>query len=124
MAIHLWVVSNVMSSAAVLTNTEHDYDKTNIPAVSVVHTGGKDGNFIRIPDCSGSEYYADHHILVEAGSWKVALWNNDDKGHKLYWSAGDFYSDEHPVEGSDGYESCSILIQANGSSVKVSAFPF
>ena len=124
MAIKLWVVANATTASGTLTNTEHDYDPTNIPASAVVHTGGRDGDYIRIPDCSESKYYADHHILISAPGWTVALWNNDAQGHKLYWSAGDFYSEQHPVQGSDGYEACSILIQQTDSGVAVFASPF
>ncbi len=124
MAIYLEVVANPTTSSADLTNTEHSCDQTSIAANSVVHTGGADGNYIRIPDCSGSEYYKDHHILIKNSSWSIALWNNDDEGHKLYWSTGDFYSEEHPVTGSDSYDTCSILIQGSGSNITVSAFPF
>jgi hypothetical protein len=124
MAIYLEVVANPTAASAVLTNTEYSYDQTNIAANSVVHTGGKDGNYIRIPDCSGSEYYKEHHILIKNSSWAVALWNNDDKDHTLYWSTGDFYSEEHPIAGSGTYDTCSILIQGSGNNITVSAFPF
>ena len=112
MAQRLRSVNNATSSDAVLTNTEHDYDRTDIPALHIVRTGGKDGDFIRIPDCSGSEYYDDHHILIKSENWTVALWNNDDQDHKLYWCPGDFYSESRPVDGSgnDEYVDCSIRI--------------
>jgi len=124
MAIKLEVVANPTSSSAVLINTEHSYDQTGIAANSVVHTGGKNGNYIRIPDCSGSEYYQDHHILISNSNWTISLWNNDHENHKLYWSSGDFYSEQNPIVNSDSYETCSILIEGSGNNITVSAFPF
>lgn len=124
MARKLVVLANMLDTQGTLSNTEHEYDSISISPKSVAHTGGKDGDFIRIPDCSSSEYYKDHHLLIDFGNEKIAIWNNDDEGHKLYWSEGDFYSDGYPISGSENYDSCSILIQKNAEKYSVSAFKF
>jgi len=124
MARKLEIVANPTTSGAVLTSTEYTCDQTNIAANSVVHTGGQNGNYIKIPDCSGSEYYKDHHILITNSNWTIALWNNDHDDHTIYWSSGDFYSEQNPISGSGSYDTCSILIQGSGNNITVSAFPF
>lgn len=124
MATRLWVVANATGSDALLTNTEHDYDTTNISKSSIVHTGGRDGNFIRIPDCSGPEYYADHHLLIKAPDWTVALWNNDAKDHLIYWNPSDSYSESHVILISSNQPDLAILIQRSGPGVTVTACTF
>ena len=111
MAERLWAVGNATPDLAHLTNTEHKDDACDIPANSVVHTGGKDGDFVRIPDCSDSRYFDAHHITIAAEDWTVAIWDDDDQNHKLYWSPSDNYSTRHPVPGSDTYLDVSIMIE-------------
>lgn len=91
-----------------------------------MHTGGTDGDFIRIPDCSGSEYYADHHILIQSPGWTVAMWGNDHRDHLIYWSPGDFYSEGHVIltSGDSNGPDLAILIQGSGPGVTVTGCTF
>lgn len=115
MAQKLVAVANATGSSANLTNTEASKDDGPIPANAVTHTGGADNDFLTIPDCSDSRYFADHHISISAedGSWTVSLWNNDDQDHVFQWSPDASYSGGHTAAGSDLWDSVAILIEVN-----------
>lgn len=53
MAHRLFALANATGANASLTSTEHSWDNCPI-APGVTHTGGRDGDFILIPDCSDS----------------------------------------------------------------------
>lgn len=126
MAQRLVAVGNTSSSAARLTSTEHPQDDCDIPAYSITHTGGSDDDYIKIPDCSGSQYYAEHHILIQAndGTWTVSIWDNDDLNHCLYWNTADAYSENNPIPATEGWQSVSILIEFSGGIPVVYASPW
>lgn len=116
MATKLFAVANATGQDAMLTSSENPgTDNCAIPAFEITHTGGKDGNFIRIPDCSDSGYWGDHHITVAAkdGSWATSFWDNDDADHVFQWSPEDDYSSGHTVGGSDQYVDCVLLIETS-----------
>ena len=126
MATNMWIIANMTNYAAKLLDVQTGQPYP-LPANSLVHTGGTDNNFIEIPACSGSQYYAAHHILVNFGGWSVAFWNNDDQDNILYWSAGDFYSEQNPIpnSGNAQYEDCMILIQGtSGKDATVTSFKY
>jgi hypothetical protein len=121
MARNLWLVANATGSDAQLTSTQSQSDNTPVPGSQITHTGGKDNDFIAIPHCSASEYFANHHITIQAGAnWTVALWTDDDDNYKLYWAAGNFYSTQNPVSDSVNYDNCGIIITGSGNNVTVS----
>jgi hypothetical protein len=96
------------------------------PANAITHTGSGDGDFIYIPDCSDSQYYKDHHLLIQAGdgSWTVSIWNNDHQSHRLYWNTADAYAENNPVAGTDGDGECSFLIRVENGRPVVTAAPW
>jgi hypothetical protein len=113
MAKKLVAVANATPQAAILTSTEHPGDGGPIAANAVTHTGGSDDDYIKLPACSGSQYYDDHNIVIAADdrSWTVSFWYDDDSGNILQWSPGAFYSTGNPVAGSGAWDSVSILIR-------------
>jgi hypothetical protein len=116
MATRLFAVANATDKPASLSSTEHpDTDDCPIPALEVTHTGGKDGDFIRVPDCSDSTYWREHHITIAAddGSWAISIWDDDDSNHVLQWSPADEYSTGHTCPGSDAYTDFAILIETS-----------
>ena len=114
MAHRLFAVANATGVPASLTSTEHPGDNCPIPQ-GVTHTGGSDGNFIFIPDCSDSNYWADHHITVAGASgWAVSFWADDHNEQQLYWSETNAYSQANPVPASKGVSDSAILIQLQG----------
>ena len=90
-------------------------DNCTIPAYNNAFTGGSDANNIHIPECSGPEYYAEHHILIvgkNAGGtvmWTVALWANDDNDAVLYWNNTDGYSANNPIPNTGGNQVISAI---------------
>jgi len=72
MARELYAIANFLEAQVTLTNVESDHDLSKVDPNAVVHTGGKDGNYCLIPQCSGPEYFQDHHMLVEGGRVKVS----------------------------------------------------
>jgi hypothetical protein len=83
----------------------------------IVHTGGSGDNFIYIPHCSGSQYFDGNHAQVVVGNTTFAFWSNDDQGLKIYWNNAPFYTEQNPVNGSDGIpiSTCSSGRTATGS---------
>jgi hypothetical protein len=120
----LYAVGNATGVDAKLTSTNGD--TAAIPHGVITHTGGSNGDYIRIPDCSGSQWYATHHILIAArdGSWFVSVWSNDQQNGKLYWSPTDAYYEGNPLTGSDADWNGTLLIQTVGSGVKVGWAPY
>ncbi len=112
MAHILYAVANATGDEASLTSKEHPGDDGAIAGLGVTHTGGKDGNWIFLPDCSDSGYWKDHHIKVAAknGAWLVTFWVNDQDDRLFYWSDFDGFSTEHPVNASKGVTDCTIMI--------------
>jgi hypothetical protein len=119
MATKLWAIGNATNSDASFTNTEHSGDSADCPKNSVIHSGGSDDNFVRIPDCSDSRYFADHHMSVGAkdGSWTVSFWDDDDNNHIFQWSPDAAYSGGHTVPNSDNWDSVAILIELGSNNV-------
>ena len=117
----LWAVGNCTNVDAKLTSTTNVGDAAIIPRGVITHTGGSGGDYIQIPDCSASNWYATHHILIAAqdGSWIVSVWSNDQQNGKLYWSPSDAYYEGNPLTGSDANWNGTLLIQMNGPNVSV-----
>ncbi len=122
----LWAIGNATSHDAQLTSVLNPGDNCSIPKNAITHTGGGDGNYIQIPDCSGSEWYYNHHILVAAtdGTWTVSFWSNDQKNGLLYWSPSDAYYEGNPLSGSDANWNGTLLIQYINGNVSVGWAPF
>ncbi|MDQ6614628.1 MAG: hypothetical protein M3083_07755 [Actinomycetota bacterium] len=110
MAQFLFAIANLTGEDATYTSTEHAGDKCAVPNNAVTHTGGEDDNFVAIANCSGSEYFAAHHDTIQASGWTVTIWNDDDSKHLFYWSAGDFYSEQNSVPGSDSWKNVALVI--------------
>jgi hypothetical protein len=108
----LIVVANATLENAEFTNTESNGDTRLCPANSAVHTGGMNGDYCRIPDCSGKEYFDDHHMTVAAAdrNWTVTFWNDDDT-QEIQWSGGEYYSTQNTVSESSAWEIVSVLIE-------------
>jgi len=121
MAHVLYAVANATGKAASLVSKEHSGDDCKIFAEGVTHTGGKDNNWIYLPDCSDSRYWADHHITVKAddGSWVVSFWVDDDNGRKFYWSDFDGFTTNHPVDASVDVTDCALMIVMDGAKPRV-----
>ncbi|MES2825202.1 MAG: hypothetical protein V4732_16480 [Pseudomonadota bacterium] len=116
----MYAIANCTGSDANLTSTVSSSDNCSIPAGVITHTGGSDGDYIRVPDCSGSEWYPEQHILVQAadGSWTVSFWSNDQRDGLLYWSPSDNYYEGNPLPGSNGssnWYSTLLISNCNGS---------
>lgn len=106
----LWAVGNMTTVDATLSSTNGDGDTCVIHAGTVRHTGGDDNNYIKIPDCSGPQWFADHHITIRAidQSWVVALWANDQLHCGLYVNDAEEYSTSNPI--SNGDQDNTIMI--------------
>jgi hypothetical protein len=111
MAHVLFAVANATGAPASLTSTENPGDNCPIP-VGITHTGGNDGDWIYLPDCSDSTYWAAHHITVAAtnGAWAVSFWANDDQNNRFYWSNSNSYSEANPVPTSDNIDNSAVMI--------------
>ena len=107
MARQLWAVGNATPVAASLTITERPGDER------IAHRR-KDGDFIKIPNCSAENYYTQHHLLTKSADWTVAIWSNDDAGHILCWSPGDYYL-IRTIAGSSDYENCTVMVTQGSS---------
>ncbi len=117
----LYAVGNATGIDASLTSTNGPEDSVTVSRDVITHTGGLDGDFIVIPKCSESKYYADHHILVVAkdNSWTVSLWSNDAKDGLLYWNLANAYSTSNILTGSNTSEKGTILIQTRNGQVSI-----
>ena len=122
MAKYLTVVGNASDSPIRLTNTESERDTCEIQTSELMHTKGGGSN-LSIPNCSGVNYFKDHHMLVQAtdGSWEMSLWTDDDADFVIHWSWGETFDGADAVEGSGDYDQCMLLIDSNGNP---SFFPF
>ncbi|HEX8568076.1 MAG TPA: hypothetical protein VF648_20725 [Pyrinomonadaceae bacterium] len=105
---HLICVANFSNFSAVLRNTENSNDKTSLPSMDLTLTGGEDGDYINIPDCSGKEYFKDHHISFkftenDKEKGKFAMWFNDEE-KKIYISSDGTYESGHPVSSNDNFD--------------------
>jgi hypothetical protein len=114
MAHVLFAVANATGVSAKLTSTEHPGDDGPIQ-VGVTHTGGSDDNWIFLPDCSDSNYWADHHITIAADdhSWAVSFWVNDQDSRQFYWSDTNAYSQANPVPASQNVDDTALMITIN-----------
>lgn len=123
MATLLTAIANVTSVSASLTSTTNPSDAMNLLANTVSHTGGSDDNYIKIPACSGPQYFEANHISVSANndSWRIALWFNDDEENLLYWAPAIDFSQGVPIAGTNKYGNCAILITNSGGNLQVSA---
>jgi hypothetical protein len=122
----LWAIGNATSHGAQLTSAVSTDDNCSIPQNVITHTQGSGGNFIRIPDCSGSQWYSNHNITVSAtdGTWTVSFWSNDQQNGLLYWSPSGHYYEGNPLTGSDANWNGTLLIQYINGNVSVGWAPF
>jgi hypothetical protein len=118
MATQLYILANSTAQNVILTNTESDSDTTAANTLTVAHTGGKDGDYCNIPDCSEEKYFAGHHMSItsdqtDVESWTIALWNDDVQNHLLYYSLDGTYASRKSIQGSSQYKGISILVAAS-----------
>jgi hypothetical protein len=121
MATQLYAVANLTAQYATLTSTEDSKDTVVLDPGSVVHTGGADGDYCKIPDCSERKYFQAHHMSIKGGTLDIALWNDDEQNHQLYYSPDGTFDKGVPVPESQYWEGVSILID---SDFKVTFFPY
>lgn len=116
MAKYLTVVGNTSDSRIRLTNTESEGDTYEIQMGDLVHTKGGGSN-LSIPNCSGVNYFMEHHMLIRAvdGSWEFSFWTDDDADFVIHWSWGETFDGADAVEGSSDYDQCMLLIDSDGN---------
>jgi hypothetical protein len=114
--VRLWAIGNATSKTASFSSTNGDNGP--LPANAITHTGGSDGDYIQMPDCSGSNYFSDHHISINAadGSWHVSLWANDDANGEVCWSPTSSYAEGYNFPQSESNANCTILISVDANS--------
>lgn len=112
MARKLISVTNNTGSDAFLTSTVSNDDDCAIPNQQTTHTGGSDGDFIYLPDCSDSGYWPDYHITIKANdqAWAVSFWSDDQDNRMFQWSQCDGYGVPTFAPGSDESDDCTIQI--------------
>jgi hypothetical protein len=119
MATQLYILANDTPQNVTLTNTETSSDTAAVNTLTVVHTGGKDGDYCKIPDCSAAKYFDAHHMSITAkaadGSvvWTIVFWNNDVQNHLLYYSLDGTYAGGRAIQTSSQYKGISILVVAS-----------
>lgn len=113
MARRLWAVANATGVDAALMHTQEPADGVACPANAVTHTGGKNDDYIKIPDCSSSDFFAKHHISIAPAdtSWTVCFWNDDKDDHSFQWSPENGYSTAHDVAGSGDWEDVAVVVK-------------
>ncbi|CUI08591.1 hypothetical protein LXA47_17410 [Massilia sp. P8910] len=112
----LVAVANATQYAATLTSTNNSpKDNSQFSLFSTGFTGGTDKDNIKIPQCSGPQWYEGHHILITGQDangvvmWTVSLWSNDQNNAVLYWNNTDGYSENNPLPGTGGGQVISTL---------------
>lgn len=112
MAQRLFAITNTTGQDATYSSTEYSKDRCAVPKNSVTHTGGSDGDYVKIADCSDSTYFSGHHCTVTANdqSWTVTIWNDDENGHLFYWSPSNNFTTAHPVQGSQNWRDVALII--------------
>lgn len=112
----LVAVANATPYTATLVSTNGSGgDNLTIYPYTTGFTGGHDHDYIQIPECSGEQWYNDHHILLTATDsngaqqWQVAVWANDQNNAVLYWNDTNGYSDQYPLAGTGGGQAISTL---------------
>lgn len=114
---HLICVANFFDYPLNLTNTENADDDTWLESMHLKLTGGADGDYINIPDCSGEEYFKDHHLLFTADDpkdTKIAMWFNDDT-QEMYASHDGTYKGGYSLPNYDGQ--INIFLGMGGNDV-------
>jgi hypothetical protein len=108
--VRLWAIGNATDVGGSFSSTNGD--KGGLSAQAITHTGGSDGNYIQMPDCSGSQYFDAHHISVGAidGSWHVSIWANDEKSGRVCWSPTSNYAEGYEFPDSDNKANGTILV--------------
>lgn len=110
MAKKIWALANATDGTVTFSSTEHPQDTRVAPPFTNIHTGGDDGNFSKIADCSAEKYYNDHHMTVAGPNVNLTFWDNDDQKGLLYFSTNGTFAGGRPYQGSANYESCTLLI--------------
>jgi hypothetical protein len=118
MARRIFAIANATDKPATLAST-YSQDNCPLPALQNTHTGGSGGDYIFLPDCSDSNFWADHHVSVTAndGSWAVSFWANDQNSRTLQWSPTNAYADGYNVDGSADYDDAVLLIETSTDGV-------
>ena len=127
--VRLWALGNATDTAANFSSTNGD--QGSLPANVITHTGGSDGDYIQVPDCSGSDYFDDHHISVSAPngsspeeSWNVSIWADDQQNGMVCWSPSLYYAEGYNFPESQNNPNCSLLIRLVNGAPVVTWAPF
>jgi hypothetical protein len=127
MATRIYSITNVTTQDAQLLNKEAPSDSTPINTLTIAHTGGKDGDYSKIPDCSDAKYFDAHHMYVTAtdGSdvWTIAFWNNDAQNHQLYYSLDGTYASGQAIQGSTSWVGVNMMISLVDA-INIHFFPY
>ncbi|MCG7406829.1 hypothetical protein MH117_05310 [Paenibacillus sp. ACRRX] len=100
----LLIVINKTNQKYSFTNTECSKDSTLIQAYSsstlpsVNLTSGQHDEGCDIPDCSGPEYYAEHHMTISGDNNTFTFWFDDYK-LQYYYSQTGSYGDAQVIPG-------------------------
>lgn len=92
----LLIVINKTDQEYSFTNTECGKDSTTIQAYSsstlpcVNLTPGQHDEGCDIPDCSGEEYYAEHHMTFSSDNNTLTFWFDDHKNQYYYSQTGSY----------------------------------
>jgi len=113
MATRLYAVSGTYGKEAKLRSTDHPGDDISLPPFEVVHTGGKDHDFIDIPISHDQGGFNEHHLRFYStdGSWSILVGSevNPGQDHTLFWTT-DGWSDRHVLPGSQGKQGITLFI--------------
>lgn len=121
MATEFYAIANITGGYVTLTNTENSNDTVIADPKSNVRTGGKNHDYCKVPDCSGIEFFPQHHMSIVGGDVNIALWNNDKQSHQLYYSTDGKYEHGVAVQGSSNWKGFTCMIN---STTDVRFFPY
>lgn len=124
----LLVVINQTNQTYNFVNTECEEDakviqplsSSTLPSINL--TSGQHGEGCDIPDCSGEEYYAGHHMALtikedDQETTVFSFWFDDDK-LQYYYSQSDSYTDAEVIPGNattSGYTKKALFIMEDKS---------
>lgn len=112
-----YLVTNGTSIPTQFSNTANSNDNVPIKALSMCHTGGKDGDYCRIPTCTGESDFANNHISIVGPGINIAFWVNDSKDPLIYYSTDGQHSDDHSIPDSVEWLGASLLIDASSTPI-------
>lgn len=125
MATRMYALTNGTAQNSNFVNVEAVSDTTPVDTLTIAHTGGKDGNYSKIPACSTANDLAKHHMSVTStdaeNPWTVTFWNNNVQDHQLYYSLDGSFQNGKAIENSEAWVGASMMII---SATDIQFFPF